>query len=128
MAPPLLYKMAAMWRLCLLLISLNSFAETQQQGTSLSIGPDGVSVSGGDRNLGFSAQDGKAQLNFSVTGSPPMYQAPTQSSSPYLVVPNPSYTPPRPSSVLTDSDTFFKNIGKDYEIPAAYRHRRKDGQ
>jgi hypothetical protein len=115
-----------MWRAWLILISLTAFAETQQQGTTLSIGPGGVSVSGGDRTLGFSAQDGKAEMNFSVTGNPPIYQAPVQSQSPYLVVPNPSYRPPGPTSALTDSETFFKGIGKDYELPKEYRHRRKD--
>ncbi len=117
-----------MWRAGLLLFSLVAFAEAQQQGASLSIGPGGVSLSGGERGVSYSAEDGKAEASFSITGSPPMYQAPVQSTSPYLVVPNPSYSPPRPSSALTDSDTFFKSIGKDYPTPTEYRHRRKDAQ
>jgi hypothetical protein len=117
-----------MWRpwFIAFLVCVPAFGEVQKEGTTLSVGPEGVSVSGGDRNLGFSAQDGNAQVNFSLTGSPPTYVAPIQSQSPYLVVPNPTYQPPRPSSALTDSDTFFKSIGKDYELPKEYRHRRKD--
>lgn len=111
-----------MWRSFFFLLALT--AQAEQQSTSLSVGPGGVSVSGGDKNLGFKAGGGKAEANFSATGTFGGNQG--QSNSQYIVVPNPNYVPPRPSSALTDSDTFFKSIGKDYELPKEYRHKRRD--
>lgn len=117
-----------MWRALLILLSLSAFAETAEPGTTLSIGPDGVSLKGGDRNLGFSAGQGGAEVNFSVTGNPPMYQAPVQKNGSYYYVPRPSTQPLPATNALTDSDTFFKGIGKSFEEydPKLRRHRRKD--
>ncbi len=118
-----------MWRALFILLSLSAFADSAEESTTLSVGPEGVSIKGGDRNLGFSAGDDGAQVNFSVTGSPPIYQAPMQQQNGTgYYVPPPSTRPLPATNALTDSDTFFKSIGKGFEQydTKLRRHRRKD--
>jgi len=117
-----------MWRALLILVCLSVFADTAEQGTTLSVGPEGVSLKGGDRNLGFSAGEGGAEVNFSLTGNVPMYQAPVQTNGPSYYVPRPSTQALPATNALTDSDSFFKGVGKSFEAydTKPRRHRRRD--
>lgn len=90
----------------LLLVAVSAPAETWSSSSGLSIGASGVSVTtpATGQLPEVTYKDGSIQMSFSLTGTGRSGAA----SGPVRVVSPAAQTP----SVLTDSETFFKGIGK----------------
>lgn len=98
--------------LAALLAASLAFGETgnaEQWESSLSIGPEGLSIGGvSTPNLGVRVDKGTVSADFSLTGNRPARSGNFRSDNSLPIRPSTSTR----SSVLTDSDTFFKNVGK----------------
>lgn len=100
-----------MWFAFFVFFSTGLLAEGIQRETSLSIGPEGISINPA-QGPGFSVgskEKGVYEMNFSISGA--LNRQKGQSSSPPVRILSPAASSP----ALTDSDTFFKGVGK---IPA----------
>lgn len=95
------------WGILILMLGLEAWAEVWSANSGLSIGPSGVQVTA--PNTGqlpeLSYDKGVFSLNFSVLGN----GGQSAPSGPVRVLPR-TYAPP--SNALTDSNEFFRNVGK----------------
>lgn len=104
-----------------------ALAESGVSGaTGFSLGPDGVSLSAPGFEQGLKIRnDGNGVLStsFSITGT--AARAAGEPSGPVRILP-PIQAPA--TNVLTDSDTFFRNIGRDSAKDARGGSRRPRAQ
>lgn len=93
--------------LFLMLFTTVASADTWSTSSGLSLSPSGISVTappvGTTPDVTY--KDGTIQMNFSITGNG---QRGNAASGPVRIISPAASTP----SVLTDSDTFFKGIGR----------------
>ena len=97
-----------MYRLLILAVfSSVASADTWSSNSGVSIGPSGVSVTNPSTGTlpEVTVKDGSIQMNFSITGNGRSNAA---TGGPVRIISPAASTP----SVLTDSDTFFKGIGR----------------